>query len=251
MNNRPDFFSATLSGPPYLVEGQTKAQSAGAEQARQAAAQEASQSFWDQAACGHQGPLCHLAAPEPANPLYNRGIIPQARQAAEASLAAYQTGTLDFSRLYQNQIALYNAELKLQEYLKDFEETWAELEWLVGRNSPAREPEMTLRLAALSGGDWCWGLGSAPWLLAALYCAGFRVMRQVGPAPAATAEGKPLCYVSPTNPNFIRFAPGRTKKAMNWCRSIPPQPRRQVSRPDRRTRMSPPDGAASSGATRA
>ena len=38
--------------------------------------------------------------------------------------------------MYQNQIAAYNAELALQEFLKDFEENWAELEWLVGRELP-------------------------------------------------------------------------------------------------------------------
>jgi outer membrane protein TolC len=64
--------------------------------------------------------------------LYSQGIIPQARQAAAASLASYAVGTLDFARLYQNQIAALSAELTLQEYLKDFEENWAELEWLVG-----------------------------------------------------------------------------------------------------------------------
>jgi outer membrane protein TolC len=68
--------------------------------------------------------------------LYEQGIIPQARQAAEAALAAYQAGPLDFARLTQNFIALYAAELQLQEYLKDFENTWAELEWLVGRDLP-------------------------------------------------------------------------------------------------------------------
>jgi cobalt-zinc-cadmium efflux system outer membrane protein len=68
--------------------------------------------------------------------LYNQGIVPQARQAAEASLASYQVGSLGFERLYQSQIAAYNAELTMQEYLKDFEENWAELEWLVGAELP-------------------------------------------------------------------------------------------------------------------
>jgi len=41
-------------------------------------------------------------------------------------------GAMPFNQLYQNQIAVYNAEMQLEEYLKDFEENWAELEWLVG-----------------------------------------------------------------------------------------------------------------------
>ncbi len=68
--------------------------------------------------------------------LYVQGIVPQARQAADASLSAYRVGSLDFARLYQSQIAVYMAEMTLQEYLKDFEENWAELEWLVGAELP-------------------------------------------------------------------------------------------------------------------
>lgn len=68
--------------------------------------------------------------------LYEGGLLPQARQAAEAALPAYQTGQVGFAQLYQSQIAAYNAELMLQEYLKDFEETWAELEFLAGRELP-------------------------------------------------------------------------------------------------------------------
>jgi cobalt-zinc-cadmium efflux system outer membrane protein len=70
--------------------------------------------------------------------LFNQAIIPQARQGAEASLAGYQVGKIDFARVYQDQIAAYSAEMKLQEYLKDYEENWAELEWLVGRDLPRR-----------------------------------------------------------------------------------------------------------------
>ena len=68
--------------------------------------------------------------------LFHQGIVPQARQAASAALASYQVGALDFGQLYQNQIAVYNAEMQLQEYLKDFQENWAELEWLVGQELP-------------------------------------------------------------------------------------------------------------------
>jgi hypothetical protein len=49
-------------------------------------------------------------------------------------------GALDFAQLYQSQIAVYMAELQLQEYLKDFEENWAELEWLVGVELPRPPP---------------------------------------------------------------------------------------------------------------
>jgi cobalt-zinc-cadmium efflux system outer membrane protein len=106
------------------------------ELAKQNAAKDAYQSTWNQLAAAIKDRHAKLQRLDQQVTLYNQGIIPQARQAAAASLASYAVGTLDFSRLYQNQIAAFNAELALQEYLKDFEENWAELEWLVGAELP-------------------------------------------------------------------------------------------------------------------
>jgi cobalt-zinc-cadmium efflux system outer membrane protein len=106
------------------------------EQERQAAAQSAVQNTWNQVAAAIKDRHAKLMRLTQQITLYNQGIVPQARQAAEASLASYQVGSLGFERLYQSQIAAYNAELTMQEYLKDFEENWAELEWLVGAELP-------------------------------------------------------------------------------------------------------------------
>ena len=106
------------------------------EQERQAAAQSAVQNTWNQLAAAIKDRHAKLMRLAQQITLYNQGIVPQARQAVEASLASYQVGSLGFERLYQNQIAVYNAELTMQEYLKDFEENWAELEWLVGAELP-------------------------------------------------------------------------------------------------------------------
>ena len=136
--NRPDFFSSRVSlDVPIWRAGKIKPKIR-EEQARQEAAQHAHQSAWDRVAAAIKDRFVTLQRLSQQIQLYHRGIIPQARQATEASLAAYRTGTLDFSRLTQNYIALYDAELKLQEYLKDFEDTWAELEWLVGQELPRR-----------------------------------------------------------------------------------------------------------------
>lgn len=99
---------------------------------RKSAAEESYRSSWDNLAAAVKDRYVKLQRLSQQITLYEQGIIPQAKQAAEASLADYSVGNLDFSRLYQNQIAAFNAELALQEYLKDFEATWAELEWLVG-----------------------------------------------------------------------------------------------------------------------
>jgi len=106
------------------------------EQERRTAAKEAVQNTWNQLAAAIKDRYARLMRLTQQITLYNHGIIPQARQAAEASLASYTVGSLGFERLYQNQIAAYNAELTLQEYLKDFEENWAELEWLAGVELP-------------------------------------------------------------------------------------------------------------------
>lgn len=108
------------------------------EQAKQGAAREAHQSAWNQLAAVIKDRHAKLLRLSQQITLLDQGIIPQARQAAAASLSSYQVGALDFAQLYQSQISVYNAEMQLQEYLKDFEENWAELEWLVGQELPQR-----------------------------------------------------------------------------------------------------------------
>jgi cobalt-zinc-cadmium efflux system outer membrane protein len=103
---------------------------------RRAAAKETYQAFWDRLGAAVKDRYDKLMRLHHQIVLYERGIIPQAQQAASASLNDYSVGLLDFARMYQNQIAAFNAELSLQEFLKDFEENWAELEWLVGAELP-------------------------------------------------------------------------------------------------------------------
>ena len=106
------------------------------ELAKQDAAKEAHQSATDQLAAAIKDRHAKLQRLAKQISLFDQGIIPQARQAAAASLSAYQVGTLPYNQLYQSEIAVYSAEMQLQEYLKDFEENWAELEWLVGAELP-------------------------------------------------------------------------------------------------------------------
>jgi outer membrane protein, heavy metal efflux system len=103
---------------------------------RKGAAQDAYRSFSDRLGAAIKDRFVKLQRLHQQITLYDRGIIPQAQQAASASLSDYSVGMLDFARMYQNQIAAFNAELALQEFLKDFEENWAELEWLVGVELP-------------------------------------------------------------------------------------------------------------------
>jgi len=106
------------------------------EQAKQGVAKDAYQSTLNQLAAAINDRHAKLQRLAKQISLFDQGIIPQARQAVGAALASYQVGALPFNQLYQNQIAVYNAEMQLEEYLKDFEENWAELEWLVGAELP-------------------------------------------------------------------------------------------------------------------
>jgi outer membrane protein, heavy metal efflux system len=106
------------------------------EQEKQNAAKDAHQSAWNQLAAAIKDRFDKLQRLSKQVTLFDQGIIPQARQAAGAALASYQVGTVPFSQMYQNEIAVYTSEMQLQEYLKEYEENWAELEWLVGQELP-------------------------------------------------------------------------------------------------------------------
>ncbi len=136
--DRADFFTALMSVNLPIWWGSKLNPRLREQKARRAAAQEGYQTLLDRLAAAVKDRHAKLERLSQQIALYDKGLVPQARQAAEASLASYQVGTLDFSRLYQNQIAAFNAELQLQGYLKDFEENWAELEWLVGGPLPHR-----------------------------------------------------------------------------------------------------------------
>lgn len=133
---RPDFFTSSFTMNVPIWQGSKLKPRLREQQARRAAAQDAYQAAEDRLKSAIKDRYEILQRLDEQIKLYGQGIIPQARQAAEASLAAYQAGSLDFTSLSQNFIALYNAELKWQEYLRDFEGTWAELEWLVGQELP-------------------------------------------------------------------------------------------------------------------
>lgn len=130
---QPDMFTSKVMFNLPIWHGSKIQPKIREEQAKQNAAQEAHQAGFNQLTAMIKDRFAKLQRLVKQVTLYDHGIVPQARQAATASLASYQVGALDFSQVYQNQIAVYNAEMQLQEYMKDFEENWAELEWLVGQ----------------------------------------------------------------------------------------------------------------------
>ena len=136
---RPDFFTSYVSINVPLWFKSKQAPRLREEQARQSAAQNAYQAAFNELSAALKDRVNKLQRLNQQIQLYTTGITPQAEQAAAASLTAYQVGNLEFARLVQNQIAVYQTELKLQDYLREFEQNWADLEILVGQELP-RQP---------------------------------------------------------------------------------------------------------------
>lgn len=133
---RTDFFTSYVQINLPLWFRSKQAPRVREEQAKQEAAQNAYQAAWNQLAGAVRDQTNRLARLVQQIRLYQQGILPQAQQAAQAALAAYQVGNLDFARLVQTTLLGYEAELQYQEYLKEYEETWAALEILVGQEVP-------------------------------------------------------------------------------------------------------------------
>ncbi len=136
---RTDFFTSYVQLNLPLWFRSKQAPRVREEQAKHEVAQNAYQAAFNELAAAVRDRTNRLARLAQQIRLYDQGIIPQAQQAAQAALAAYQVGGLDFARLLQTTLVGYEAELKYQEYLKDFEENWAALEILVGQEVP-RQP---------------------------------------------------------------------------------------------------------------
>lgn len=65
--------------------------------------------------------------------LIKTGIIPQARQSLESALAGYSVDKVDFLTLLDNQVTLFNWEIKYHRELASYEKNLAALEHVVGK----------------------------------------------------------------------------------------------------------------------
>ena len=65
--------------------------------------------------------------------LYETGILPQARLAVEASLAAYKVSRVDLLMLLDSQMTLFNYEISRAKELVNFNKALAEIELLTGK----------------------------------------------------------------------------------------------------------------------
>ena len=206
---RPDFFTSYISLNVPIWFKSKQLPRLREEQAKQSAAENAYQAAWNELGAAVKDRVNKLERLNQQIQLYVTGITPQAEQAAAASLTAYQVGSLEFARLVQNQIAVYQTELKLQEYLKDFEHK-------LGRSgnfsragiAPAARRKIMSRTSysTLIGGVLL-GLVLALGAAAVFYFQGYRFMRHEN--LAAKPERQILCYKSLQDPNFISDKPGK------------------------------------------
>lgn len=67
--------------------------------------------------------------------LYETGLLPQARLTADASLAAYRVGRVDFFTLLDSRMTVFNAETAYAASLAAYNKALAEIELLVGEPS--------------------------------------------------------------------------------------------------------------------
>jgi len=69
------------------------------------------------------------------------------------------------------------------------------------------------------------GLGLALAALGTIYLAGYRLMRPTPSDPTTPSpEHKPLCYISPSDPGYIRFAPGKDDQGQELLPVYPTRP---------------------------
>jgi outer membrane protein TolC len=64
--------------------------------------------------------------------LYETGLLPQARLTADASLAAYRVGRVDFFTLLDSRMTVFNVEVGYAASLAAYNKALAEIEFLTG-----------------------------------------------------------------------------------------------------------------------
>ena len=67
--------------------------------------------------------------------LFDKGIVPQARQTVESMLAGYQVNQVDFLNLVRSQITLFNYELQYWKTLSEAKQALSSLEAAVGEDT--------------------------------------------------------------------------------------------------------------------
>lgn len=85
---------------------------------------------------GLQQALTHVRHLEEQVRLFDRGVLPQARQALQSELSNYQVGRSDFDAVLAAQMNLYRYERDYQQAIADYQKMLAEIAALTGEGLP-------------------------------------------------------------------------------------------------------------------
>lgn len=127
-----DFFSAGLSMnlPVYFWRKQKKAVEESAIRIKQT--EQRFQDIRNRVLTELDNTLSELNRNAELLELYRTGIIPQAGQALESAMIAYQTDKVDFLTLVSNQMTLFNLELEYKRIKSNYQKNLARLEFVTG-----------------------------------------------------------------------------------------------------------------------
>ncbi|GAB6068274.1 TolC family protein [Methylothermus subterraneus] len=130
--SRPDFLTLSLSMnlPLYFATKQAKA--VDQRQSELLRQQFRWQDTWNQVRAEIASALADYRRARDQAVLFDRGILPQARQTVASMLAGYQVGKVDFLNLVSAQITLYNYEIQYWKTLAEARQALARLEAAVG-----------------------------------------------------------------------------------------------------------------------
>lgn len=130
--SRPDFLTLSLSMnvPLYFATKQAKAVDQKTSELWRA--QFAWQDAWNRVRAEISAALADYRRAREQAVLFDKGILPQARQTVASMLAGYQVGKVDFLNLVSAQITLYNYEVRYFKTLTQARQALAKLKAAVG-----------------------------------------------------------------------------------------------------------------------
>jgi cobalt-zinc-cadmium efflux system outer membrane protein len=133
MQERPDFFSASVSFKIPLWYKKKESRKVAEEEANLRKATEQYNAMKNTVSFQIKDILTEIEKYNRRIELFHSGIIPQSRASLESALSGYKVNSVDFLTLIDNQINLYNYEIEYLRAVTDHENKLAELEAAAGK----------------------------------------------------------------------------------------------------------------------
>ncbi len=131
--DRPDFFTANLM--VSLPIWHRRKQDEGVEAALRdvSSAKSGYENAWNDIRNRIRDVTAEVSSLRESLSLFDSGLLPQARESVNSSLAAYQVGQVEFASILLGQLSLYQQEIEREKTAKALAIRAAELELLAGR----------------------------------------------------------------------------------------------------------------------